>query len=240
MRENSHHIWHPPCTDFSLANFSHDGHNRQFSNPCHGALFNSRDTEVIPNRRINLVFGHYHYCGWLATAGPVTNVSSLLSKQQTQHLTEPTFMASSPHMLLRSLWIYWTGAFCSTCTSTFTILYCYCGDNTCMEHRWSWCGWGVSLSSRKARNSTQCHIKKEREKKERDEKRERDGEALFSYWHSYSEDIVQCQHLPFWPQSDESLLSHCKICTKSDGLSTGPPVLTGTLTSTSNQTGNYW
>ena len=103
MRENSHHIWHPPCTDFSLANFSDDGHNRQFSNPCHGALFNSRDTEVIPNRRINLVFGHYHYCGWLATAGPVTNVSSLLSKQQTQHLTEPTFMASSPHMLLRSL-----------------------------------------------------------------------------------------------------------------------------------------
>jgi hypothetical protein len=158
-------------------------------------MFNSRDTEVIPNRRINLVFGHYHYCGWLATAGPVTNVSSLLSKQRTQHLTELTSMASSPHTLLRSLWTT-IGlepsavqnsiiTLCLECTSTFTILYCYCGDNTCMEHRWSWCSWGVLLSSHKARNSTQCHIKKEREKSERDEKRERDGEALFSYWHSY-------------------------------------------------------
>ena len=153
MRKNSQHIRHPLCTDFSLVKFSDDGHNCQFSNPCCGELFNSRDTEVVPNQHINLVFGRYHCHGWLATAGPVTSVFSLLSKQRTQHLTELTSMASSPYMLLRSLWITIglepaavrnsITTLCLECTSTFAILYCYCGDITCMEHRWSWCSWGV-------------------------------------------------------------------------------------------------
>lgn len=162
MRENSEHIQHPPTTDFSLAKFYDDGRNCLFSNPCCGAQFTSRDAEVIPNQYINLVFGHcchcYHCCGWLPLQSLSPMSFPLLSKQWTQHLSELTSMASSPYMLLRSLWISIgleasavrnsITTLCLVHTSTFAILYCFCGDNTCMEHWWCWCSWSVSLSSR--------------------------------------------------------------------------------------------
>jgi hypothetical protein len=157
MRENSEHIQHPSYTDFSLAKSPDDGCNCQFSDPCCGAQFTSRDTVSHPESAHQPCFGHYHCCGWLATAGPVTNVFSLLSKQRTQRLTELTSMAFSPYMLLTSLWITIgpepsavinsITTLCLECTSTFAILYCYCGDNTRMEHRWSWYSWRMSLTS---------------------------------------------------------------------------------------------
>jgi len=63
----------------------------------------------------------------------------------------------------------------------------------------------------KARNSTRCHTCAHTHK------------TLFSYWCSCYEETVQCQHLIFWPQSDDSLLSHCESWAKSWGLSTGSP-----------------
>jgi hypothetical protein len=34
---NGEHFRHPPCPEFSVAKFSDDGYNHQFSNQCFGA-----------------------------------------------------------------------------------------------------------------------------------------------------------------------------------------------------------
>jgi hypothetical protein len=113
MRENSDHILHPPCTDFSLAKFSDDGCSCQFSSPCCGAQFTSHDAEVIPNQRINLVFslsllwliGHCRACDQclfpaLKTMDPASNWANIYGI-----LTIYASQQSKNH--------YWTGAFCS-------------------------------------------------------------------------------------------------------------------------------
>jgi hypothetical protein len=113
----------------------------------------------------------------------------------------------------------------------------FCIATVVTTHAWSIVDTGVAGECRylvgKARNSTWCHIR-ERERGGAREVGREGGGALFSHRHSYYEETVQCQHKIFWPQSEDSLLAHCKVEQNQRLCQQGPPVLIGT--STSNQT----
>jgi hypothetical protein len=66
---DSEHFWHLPCTDFSVAKLSDDGHTHRFPDPC------CHDAGVIPYQHVNFVSGFCYCClGWSASVGPVTSV----------------------------------------------------------------------------------------------------------------------------------------------------------------------
>ena len=128
----------PPCTDFSVAKFSDEDHDHWFSIPCGGTHFTC-DVVVIQNQHINLVFGlRHHCCGLSATAGLSPMSFSMLLKWKTQHLTELTSMALSPHTLLRCQGIGMEpsavrNSITTLClvhmSTTSVILHCYCVEH---------------------------------------------------------------------------------------------------------------